>query len=268
MIDLLGRRFGLPGLLSLSLHGAIIVAAGVIPWGQASVPEAQPRLIVSLVELEASAPPPASSVADLQPADTQPPLPRKLQKSSIVAVQRVPDARRVRVARARPSVQVVKRAVAPHSSPTPFSPVVADPSTLPEEEPVVVPPSLSVAGAVAPLSRPLTVVEAGPSRMLRDSAAEAGMVRTKVRMGNNPRPDYPRAAREAGWEGTVVLWVEVLPDGTPGTVALHRSSGHSVLDEAARLAVQGWRFVPAMDGNFPLRSVVHLPVRFDLRAAN
>ena len=28
------------------------------------------------------------------------------------------------------------------------------------------------------------------------------------------------------------------------------------------------RFVPAMDGSFPLRSVVRLPIRFDLKAAN
>jgi protein TonB len=103
--------------------------------------------------------------------------------------------------------------------------------------------------------------------MLRDTVAGGDSGRTKVRMGNNPRPEYPRLAREAGWEGTVVLLVEVMPDGKAGTVALHKSSGHPVLDEAAVGAVQGWRFMPAMDGNFPIMSVVQLPVRFDLKSA-
>jgi protein TonB len=285
MTELLGRRFGLPGLLSLSLHGAALVAAGVvIPWGQPTDPKLQPAHFVNLVELEAPAAPPAPSVAALEPADTQPPVPRKLRKSSIVAMSRMPSAQRVRVARARASVQAVKktlalRPVAPvpvaSRAPEPVQPassspaLAPEPATLPEAESAVAASSLSVIGAVASLSRPLPAMEGGPSRVLRDSAAEVGMVRTKVRMmGDNPRPEYPRAAREAGWAGTVVLWVEVLPDGTVGAVTLHKSSGHPVLDEAARASVQDWRFVPAMDGNFPLRSLVQLPVRFDLRAAN
>ena len=128
-------------------------------------------------------------------------------------------------------------------------------------------PLLSSVGTPVPVSRPFPVI-GGADRMLRDTVAEAGPSRTKVRMGNNPRPEYPRTAREAGWEGTVVLWVEVLPDGATGTVRLHKSSGHTMLDESALSAVQSWRFVPAMDGNFPVRSVVQLPVRFDLKAAN
>jgi protein TonB len=106
-----------------------------------------------------------------------------------------------------------------------------------------------------------------PSRILRDPAAELGEAqRSKVRVGSNLRPEYPRLAREAGWEGTVMLRIEVLPDGRAGTVTVQSTSGFSVLDEAAVTAVQHWQFTPAMDGSFPLRSVVHLPVKFDLRA--
>jgi len=108
----------------------------------------------------------------------------------------------------------------------------------------------------------------GSAHLLRDTTAEAGSLRSKVRFGNNPRPEYPRAAREAGWEGTTVLQVLVLPNGTVGSVTLHKTSGYAVLDEAALTAVKTWRFVPAMDGSFPLRSVVRLPIRFDLKAAN
>ncbi len=61
-----------------------------------------------------------------------------------------------------------------------------------------------------------------------------------------------------------MLRVEVLPDGNAGSVSVRRTSGHAILDDAALTAVQRWHFSPAMDGNFPIRSVVHLPVKFDL----
>jgi protein TonB len=61
-----------------------------------------------------------------------------------------------------------------------------------------------------------------------------------------------------------MLRVEVLPDGNAGRVSVQRTSGHAILDDAALTAVQRWRFSPAMDGNFAIRSVVHLPVKFDL----
>jgi protein TonB len=126
---------------------------------------------------------------------------------------------------------------------------------------------LNVSVGSVHVSRPLPGASAG-TKLLRDSTAEAGSVRSKVRAGNNPRPEYPRAAREAGWEGTVVLQVLVLPDGRAGSVTLYKTSGHSILDEAALSAVKGWRFFPAMDGNFPIQSAVRLPIRFDLKAAN
>ena len=62
-----------------------------------------------------------------------------------------------------------------------------------------------------------------------------------------------------------MLQVEILPDGKAGVVSVHRTSGHAILDDAALRAVQRWRFSPAMDGNFPIKTVVHLPVKFDLR---
>jgi protein TonB len=89
-----------------------------------------------------------------------------------------------------------------------------------------------------------------------------------VRFGYNPTPDYPLAAREAGWEGTTVLDVVVLPDGTVGSLTLYKTSGHAVLDEAALNSAKTWRFIPAMDGSFPITSVVRLPIRFGLKASD
>jgi protein TonB len=50
------------------------------------------------------------------------------------------------------------------------------------------------------------------------------------RIGNM---NYPEAARRQGIEGSLVLSVDILPDGGIDQVRVLRSSGHAVLDEAA-----------------------------------
>lgn len=160
--------------------------------------------------------------------------------------------------------------------PVPVSPVPIASQTpkpveqIPPEPDTVIEPMTTAAAeapkAPAPVAQP-TGVEAEPARALRDTTAESGAIRTRARLGDNPRPDYPRSAREAGWEGTVILHVDVLENGMAGAVLVHKTSGHTALDSAALSAVQKWKFVPAMDGAFPVRSVVYLPVQFDLRTA-
>lgn len=88
---------------------------------------------------------------------------------------------------------------------------------------------------------------------------------TKVGLGRTLPPVYPRLAREQGWEGTVRLRIVVLPDGSPGDITIRKSSGHSILDEAAIEAVKSWKFLPARDGNIPIKSLVEIPINFDLR---
>jgi protein TonB len=101
--------------------------------------------------------------------------------------------------------------------------------------------------------------------LLRDETAMTKGGRTRPRYLEAMRPPYPRRAREMGWEGTVVLRVEVHADGTVGAVSVHRTSGHDTLDEAALTAVKRWKFAPPTDGAFSLATVVDVPVRFDLR---
>lgn len=101
--------------------------------------------------------------------------------------------------------------------------------------------------------------------LLRDETAATKGVRTRPRYLEAMRPPYPRRAREMGWEGTVVLRVEVNPDGTVGAASVHRTSGYLTLDEAALIAVERWRFAPPTDGAFSFATVVDVPVRFDLK---
>ena len=78
------------------------------------------------------------------------------------------------------------------------------------------------------------------------------------------RPAYPLTARLRGYEGVVLLAVEVLADGRPGRIGIKRSSGYALLDQSALSAVRAWRFEPARAMDVPRAMTVDVPVRFAL----
>ena len=81
---------------------------------------------------------------------------------------------------------------------------------------------------------------------------------------HTPRPIYPALARRRGWEGTVILQVEVGADGAVNRVNLQNTSGYRILDLAALDAVQRWRFHPGIRNGLPQVCTVLVPVRFVL----
>jgi len=65
-------------------------------------------------------------------------------------------------------------------------------------------------------------------------------------------PEYPPASRRKGETGQVVLRIEVLPSGRPGTVEIESSTGFPDLDAAAVEEVQrNWRLVPGTTDGVP-----------------
>ena len=92
-----------------------------------------------------------------------------------------------------------------------------------------------------------------------------GVTADPIPQDDNPRPQYPRKARRFGWEGTVLLTVEVLPDGSSGEIEIKESSGHRDLDRAAVAAIRRWRFTPAQKEGISVAAVVEIPVVFTLR---
>jgi protein TonB len=103
-----------------------------------------------------------------------------------------------------------------------------------------------------PIQEPPTVREMG------------AVVQAKPDYLRNPPPKYPRLARERGWEGAVLLRVQVLTDGTAGEVTLSQSSGYKILDDAALFAVKTWKFSPARLGPLAINSWVEIPISFKL----
>jgi protein TonB len=78
--------------------------------------------------------------------------------------------------------------------------------------------------------------------------------------------EYPRLARREEWEGTVILRAQVLPNGRVGAITVQKSSGHSVLDDAALSAAKNnGYFVPATQAGVPVAGMVTFPVQFKLQ---
>ncbi len=80
----------------------------------------------------------------------------------------------------------------------------------------------------------------------------------------NPAPEYPSLAQRRGWEGTVVLRVQVLASGKPGEIQIQKSSGRQQLDDAALAAVKRWSFVPAKQGDVAQVGWVSVPIDFKI----
>ncbi len=80
----------------------------------------------------------------------------------------------------------------------------------------------------------------------------------------NPAPVFPPLSRRQGEQGKVLLRVKVSAEGHPVAVDLEKSSNFVRLDEAARLAVSRWRFVPARRGEQAVEGSVIVPIVFRL----
>lgn len=78
-----------------------------------------------------------------------------------------------------------------------------------------------------------------------------------------PDPDYSEEARKAKYQGTVVLWVVVGPEGRPRDIRVQRSLGLG-LDEKAMEAVKSWKFEPARKDGQPVAVQINVEVNFRL----
>ena len=80
----------------------------------------------------------------------------------------------------------------------------------------------------------------------------------------NPPPLYPPEAIANRWHGRVLLRLRVSALGIVEVVTIVTSTGISILDEAAVLAVRQWRFRPAQRGDRSVAATVLVPVVFEL----
>ncbi len=81
---------------------------------------------------------------------------------------------------------------------------------------------------------------------------------------HNPPPPYPLEAFRRGIQGVTALWVSVDSEGKATQVQVERSSGSSLLDEAAAQAVAKWVFLPARWAGAPTAGNIRIRVRFQI----
>lgn len=78
-------------------------------------------------------------------------------------------------------------------------------------------------------------------------------------------PPYPPVARRLGQEGTVLLALDIGPDGRVHNAAVLNSSGHNRLDDAAIAWVRAhWRYHPATRDGHPVAAHTTVRIVFNL----
>lgn len=165
---------------------------------------------------------------------------------------------------------------------------------LPVEPTVVVPPDIKLASNMPNLGDPMSRMPEGP---LSNGTGSGGGIGSgsgggvgsgsgpgvgpghgggigggAFRVGNGvsapraletPDPEYSEEARKAKYQGTVVLWLIVGPDGKPRDIRVSRPLGMG-LDQKAIEAVNRWRFEPAMKDGRPVAVQINVEVNFRL----
>lgn len=109
-------------------------------------------------------------------------------------------------------------------------------------------------------SRSIEIGDAG----LTSDAAQSPDRSSPARLRSSLAPVYPLLARRRGWEGLVLIRVELDQSGQVTQAEAILSSGHKALDSAALSAVEKARFAPATRDGRRIPSSVVVPVRFAL----
>lgn len=187
----------------------------------------------------APSPPPLEPAPVMAVADASVPL-------SVARVERLDDA--------QPNADPLKRV--PPPAPVPVSRPRAAASAPPAGSPAArrTVPAEAPPASVAALAGPAVPAGAETSRQARFALGSPG----------NPIPRYPQRARQRGWQGRVVLRVTVDAHGRPTAVDIRETSGHTVLDTAARDTVSTWTFRPALRAGDPVAGEAIVPVVFRL----
>jgi protein TonB len=86
-----------------------------------------------------------------------------------------------------------------------------------------------------------------------------------IAYGNTTRVPYPRESLINHEHGTVILKVLVSAAGLVQAVEIEKTSGYPRLDRAARDAVKGWSFHPALRNGAAQSAWALVPVTFNLQ---
>jgi protein TonB len=176
----------------------------------------------------------------------------------------------------------VLQQLAPAIAPDPITVVIKEPEVLPKPiedlkpppppkkheivkvktPPPPIPQDVVVRDEPSPMARPMSDVPPGPS--IPTDITPQDTAPTPMGYGTRHAVAYPKGAVKNGEQGKVVLKVLIGTDGMPQRIEIAESSGHSLLDRAARDAVLKWRFTPGTKNGAPYEAWAMVPIEFHL----
>ena len=115
------------------------------------------------------------------------------------------------------------------------------------------------------------VVSRDPEPLPREAVREApGSGPVIVEPAGDPRypltePEYPVSEIRLQHEGTVLLSVQILPNGRVGAVRIDQSSGYAKLDDAAVREARRWRMRPGSQDGAATAMWKRVPITFRLK---
>jgi len=282
------------GVMIAALTGSFVVhAAVVLVYRATPLPPPTPLPILSVTLTGVAAEPRQSRAAVDQPTAEKPesarpkprrphsttPLPKPRPAAQAETLESAVAPVKLRPGERSDSQPHPENAVRKARSiqPTRQAPVDAPQTTSEAVTPRLVPPPPKPRGKThsktVAHSNPAATPTPGDSKPIKPEPTElAALTRQSGHQAaryaapglNNRPPRYPSKARRLGLEGRVVLRVVVDADGNATSVDVAHSSGHAILDRAARKAVKRWRFQPARQRGGATASTVDVPVSFRL----
>ncbi len=232
---------GVPVLVSLALHLAVLMALSTASLRLIPPPQAPP-IPVRIWQPPAPPPLPAAAHAAAPPVAAQPVLSEhpKLQRGK---------------PRAKPAPAIIHPPNAVAVQPPPSSPVEAAEAAA---------PTGGTRGGVLEGVRDGQL--GGQVGGTGDRVLRLDQVAAPPRLVKRVAPAYPPLARARGQEGVVVVEAVIDRDGAVEPAGVTVVQSVPDFDAAALAAFRGWRFTPGRDGHgSPVRVLVRQPIRFQLR---
>ena len=182
-----------------------------------------------------------------------------------------PVVRTVELALVRPAPPppVIKPAPPPPPvavpKPTPPKPKPKPkPTPKPKPKPAPPPPAEPLVPAAPPTPAPVVQSPAPSITPVVENAPPTPVLVPPSRPSSrySPKPPFPMIAKRRGWQGTVLLEIDVDENGRPRSVKVLETSGRTILDQSALKSVKRWLFNPATRDGKPVASTMTVNIEF------
>jgi len=208
-----------------------------------SAPPVQPPVLTGVLLQQATSQPAVPPAATPQPAAPQPALVQAAPAQK-TAAQPAEPVKPQQPDNAKPQTQ---KPNIQQPLPTVTEPVkTAAPAPTPEAKAET---TAMAQSAAAPLSASAATAHTATTEHNANNAAPVSAPVLNATAQYNTPPVYPQLSRRLREQGTVLLELTVLANGTVADVIVLSSSGYPRLDQAALSAVQQWRYQAARRGN-------------------